>query len=204
MKKLLNNYPVVFVMLVILCCVLLLTKCISPSARNPVLEKNDRFNQFAGGASCAGCHKEIYESHIRTGHFLTSQSANDTSIAGSFKPGKNTYQYNPLLHIAMEKRDSGLFQVVYYKGVEKKYCLLKLYLVQVARGNRLATGCKTGFFNCPLPILLLQTNGPIARGFRIKCSLTGPLLPAVLNAMLPMLIKFLHPMTGMKNLIRPK
>ncbi len=77
------------------------------------------FQQFAGSETCLNCHKKIYESHIKTPHYLTSKPAIEKYILGSFEKGKNIFPFHPGLFVAMEKRDSGLFQVAYLKDIEK-------------------------------------------------------------------------------------
>ena len=81
---------------------------------------SDTYNQFAGSASCAGCHKKITESHRHTAHYHTSQPATDSSVKGSFAEGNNTFAFNKSVWVAMERSDTGLFQVEYLRGVEKK------------------------------------------------------------------------------------
>ena len=61
------------------------------------------FEQFAGSATCAACHKDIYKKHVKTGHYLTSQPALEKYIRGSFKKGENTFAYSPFTHVSMEK-----------------------------------------------------------------------------------------------------
>ena len=83
-----------------------------------VPEKVD-LRQFAGSESCAGCHKNIYESHIHTAHYLTTRPALQEYIKGSFEAGKNIFAYDSGRIVVMEKRDSGFYQVGYYKGSER-------------------------------------------------------------------------------------
>jgi len=78
------------------------------------------FEEYTSAQACAGCHREIYESHLHTAHHLTAIPATEKDIRGSFKKGKNTYSYTPSILLSMEKRDSGLYQVAYFKGEEKK------------------------------------------------------------------------------------
>lgn len=175
MNKFLRNNPAVFVMLVILSCVLLLTQCINPAPNNAVAETNDKFSRFAGAASCAGCHQKIYESHIRTGHFLTSQPANDTSVKGSFEPGKNTYHYNPQLYIAMEKRNSGLFQVVYYKGVEKKQLPFDIVFGSGGKGQSFGYWLQNGLFQLPITYFTVADQWSNSPGFPDKVQFDRPI-----------------------------
>ena len=76
--------------------------------------------KFAGSASCAGCHKDIYEHHLKTAHYLTSRPATAEYIKGSFEAGKNAYFFNASVVVAMEKRDSGFYQVEYFRDQVKK------------------------------------------------------------------------------------
>lgn len=78
------------------------------------------FEQFAGDDKCISCHKEVYQSHMNTAHHLTAAIASEKSVAGSFEKPDNTYNYTGDIQLAMEKRDSGLFQVAYVRGQEKK------------------------------------------------------------------------------------
>src|SRR6478735_5403711 len=57
--------------------------------------------KFAGSASCAGCHKDIYESHIKTAHYLDSRPASKESIKGSFSEGKNKFVYNQWMEVKL-------------------------------------------------------------------------------------------------------
>ena len=50
---------------------------------------------FAGSESCAGCHKDIYNSHIHTAHYLTTRPALQQYIKGSFETGKNEFDMIP-------------------------------------------------------------------------------------------------------------
>ena len=132
MKEIIRYKRSALVIFFITTAVFLLTKCISNEKEKEVKEnkaketeaevytKKIHFEQFAGSATCAGCHKKIYEKHIKTGHYLTSQPALEKYIRGSFKKGKNTYAYSPSTILTMEKRDSGLYQVAYHNGEEKK------------------------------------------------------------------------------------
>ena len=103
----------------IVCCGVLLTRCINTQNDEALAEKKLSFQQFAGSVSCAGCHKNIYDTHIHTAHYLTSQPAGETSIKGSFEPGKNSFSFSARTQVKMEKRDSGFYQAAYTDGVEK-------------------------------------------------------------------------------------
>ena len=98
-----------------------LTKCINnPKDKKGNSERVSKSAGYAGSASCASCHKLIYENHINTAHFHTSEIATEKNIQGSFDAGKNTFSYSSGGMIAMEKRPEGFFQVAYINAVEKK------------------------------------------------------------------------------------
>jgi len=77
-------------------------------------------NKFAGSAVCAGCHKDIYESHIKTAHYLDSRPAAKKFIKGSFSPGKNKFAYNQWMEVVLERRKDSFFQTAYLNGIESQ------------------------------------------------------------------------------------
>lgn len=77
------------------------------------------FANYAGTEKCGTCHKDIYESHIKTAHYLTCQPAEAQFLKGSFEEGKNVFHYTPELFVRMEKKDSGYYQRIFYQGEEK-------------------------------------------------------------------------------------
>ena len=79
-------------------------------------EKDPRGKAYAGSSSCISCHKNIYDSHTHTAHFIASQPASGTTIQGSFAKGLNEFVFNPNLKVVMEKRDTGFYQTGYEQG----------------------------------------------------------------------------------------
>lgn len=72
---------------------------------------------FAGSASCAGCHKNMYDSFVHTAHYLSSHVADNQSIKGSFEQGKNIFVFGNAI-VAMEETDSGFYQNEYTRHLE--------------------------------------------------------------------------------------
>lgn len=103
----------------IVALVFLLTHCTNNESgqKNETAEIN--FESYTGSEKCATCHKDIFEKHLQTAHYLTSQPAEEKYIKGSFEKGKNDFWYTPSLLVSMEKRDSGHYQVIYFKNEEK-------------------------------------------------------------------------------------
>lgn len=105
----------------ILLCMFLFSTCISNDKTSTVTSStNTKYNAYAGSASCATCHKKIYETHINTAHFHTSEMASEKTIKGSFEPGQNSFTYSTGGTVKMEKRNDTLYQVGYLSsGIEK-------------------------------------------------------------------------------------
>ena len=59
----------------IIICVFFFVKCTENG--KPVTEESApiKFEEFAGSAKCAGCHSDIYNSHIQTAHYLTANAS---------------------------------------------------------------------------------------------------------------------------------
>ncbi|MEO6316884.1 MAG: multiheme c-type cytochrome [Chitinophagaceae bacterium] len=117
----------------IVCCGLLLTRCINRQNEAAIVTKKITSQQFAGAASCAGCHKKIHDTHITTAHHLSSLPADSTTIIGSFDPGKNIFAFSAHTVVKMEKRDSGFYQVAYTDGVEKA---TRRFDIVIGSGNK--------------------------------------------------------------------
>ncbi len=79
-----------------------------------------RGRAFAGSASCKSCHQSIYDSVLRTAHYNASAPVTKKNVLGNFHAGQNTFYYDSITKIVMEKRDSGLYQVLYSNGIEKE------------------------------------------------------------------------------------
>lgn len=112
-----KNIRIVLVMLSLLVCVFVLVQCMNNTSAEKELPVS--FEAYAGSEKCASCHKDAYDKHLKTAHYLTGQPATENFITGSFKEGSNSYYYTPDILVQMQKRDSGLYQVIYYKGEEK-------------------------------------------------------------------------------------
>ena len=115
-----QNHRSLITITIIVLLVFLISQCVNKEEDEPGIIKNADGEQFSGSSVCANCHKNIYDTHLKTAHYLTSQPASEKFIKGSFEDTKNKFSYNYSVVVAMEKRDSGLYQVEYFRGVEKK------------------------------------------------------------------------------------
>lgn len=88
---------------------------------NEQKKSNDaRGEDYIGSAQCITCHRDIYNSYVKTAHNLSSRPASKQTIKGSFAKNANTLYYRPALKVAMEQRDSGFYQVAYIDNIEKQ------------------------------------------------------------------------------------
>jgi hypothetical protein len=99
--------------------ILLLTKCIDKTKKKTE-EKESVKKQYSGSKACINCHKVVYDSHVSTAHYLTSQPSTREYIKGSFEPENNSFAFSPFVKVAMEKRKDSFYQVEYMNGIEKR------------------------------------------------------------------------------------
>jgi len=96
--------------------IIFLSECIHGGKTND----DPRGNVYAGSQSCRQCHRAIYDSFIVSSHYNTTHASSPQNVMGSFDHGRNTFVYNSDTKIVMERRDSGLYQVLYVDGAEKE------------------------------------------------------------------------------------
>ena len=138
---------------ILILSVLLLTQCINKHSDTTEATGKINFQQFAGSSSCAGCHKNIYDSHIHTAHYLSSQPAGDKNIKGNFQAGKNLFVFDSHNTIVMERRNNGYYQVQYVNGVEKKARRFDITIGSATRGQTYLYWWKDTLFQLPLTYL---------------------------------------------------
>ncbi len=64
---------------------------------------------FVGSQTCRECHRDIYDTHVRTAHYNTSAIANEENIKGSFEPGSNTLTLEDV-EFEMQKEGKSFYQ----------------------------------------------------------------------------------------------
>lgn len=95
--------------------IILLTRCMN----NPLKAAIDpRGKEYAGSASCRQCHQAIYDSFVNTAHANATSKPLAESIHGDFNAPKNSFSYNSMTKIVMEKRGADYYQVIYQNGKE--------------------------------------------------------------------------------------
>lgn len=171
MKKQLRYSRQYLIIFTVIACVFLLSTCMNneekadelPSA--PQQSSATAFSDFAGSQSCAGCHKDIYKTHLNTAHFLTSAEATDSTILGSFEPGKNEYAFSRNALIRMEKRDSGHFQVSYEDGIEKRVRRMDMVVGSGTMGQSSLSWQRNHLFQMPITYFSAAKNWSNSPGF---------------------------------------
>lgn len=153
MKKIPINRAALLCLCMIICTALLV-KCIDHDVKNvakaDAAKDSTGFILYAGSATCAKCHKDIYDSAIHTQHYLTTRPASAEYIKGSFEQGKNFYAYAPNIVVAMEKSDSGFFEVGYFNGIAGISKRIDIVVGSGAKGQTYITRYKNKLYQLPV------------------------------------------------------
>jgi Cytochrome c554 and c-prime len=160
---------------IIICNGFFLTQCINRQNDEPAVIKKVNFKQFAGSATCANCHKDIYNIHIHTAHYNTSQPATATTLKGSFEPGKNSFSYSEHTTVAMEKRDSSFYQVAYADGVEKLARRFDIVMGSGAKGQTSAYWHNNQLFQLPITYFTAANEWSNSPGYPQKAIFNRPI-----------------------------
>jgi len=160
---------------VIVCCGVLLTRCINTQDDKAVAEKKLSFAKFAGSASCAGCHKNIYDTHIHTAHYLSSQPAGEKTVKGSFEPGKNSFSFSARTQVRMEKRDSGLYQVAYTDGIEKALHRFDLVIGSGTKGQTSVYWHENRLYQLPVSFFTAASQWSNSPGYPMMVVFNRPI-----------------------------
>jgi hypothetical protein len=102
------DFRKIFLLTGILFTVFLFTRCFHDQ-----IPADPRGPAYAGSVECARCHSSVSSSYEHTAHFLSTRVADEVSVEGNFSKDSNELVINDSTKIVMEKRDSGLFQVLY-------------------------------------------------------------------------------------------
>lgn len=127
------QFRFITILLSLATCIFILCKCTAEEdhAQKPVTDNYGK--QFAGYTACAGCHKEVYDQHLKSGHFKSSQWSAADNIRGSFEEGSNEYIYTRHAGIQMQKRDTSFYQVAFEDGKETK---ARRFDITIGSGNK--------------------------------------------------------------------
>jgi nitrate/TMAO reductase-like tetraheme cytochrome c subunit len=145
--------------------IFILARCVSAEKNDKPAEETITFESYTTPEKCISCHKEIYDSHLKTAHYLTGQPAEEKFIKGSFEKGKNDYSYSPLILLSMQKRDSGFYQVAYFKGEEKKAMRFDMVIGSGVMGQSFLTWRNNKLYQLPITYFTAADQWSNSPGF---------------------------------------
>jgi len=122
-----RNRKVISLFVLLAALSLLLSRCISEAPR----AKDPRGPAFAGSATCRNCHQQVYDAYVQTAHFKSTRPANAQTVMGNTAEGHNRFVFGHDTAVAVQQRDSGLFQVAYAGNKE-----MAAYHMDIVFGNR--------------------------------------------------------------------
>jgi predicted CXXCH cytochrome family protein len=124
MKK---NRSSVYIVIAICLSTFLLIRC----ANNSRSFDDKRGPAYAGGQACRQCHQAIADSVLLSAHFNATVETSEDNIQGDTRPGYNEFVYTDSTKLAVEKRDSGFYQVLYINGTQ-----IEAHRMDISFGNR--------------------------------------------------------------------
>ncbi|HEY5773391.1 MAG TPA: multiheme c-type cytochrome [Chitinophagaceae bacterium] len=143
----------------------ILARCVNAEKKGTPAEETITFESYTTAEKCISCHKEIYDSHLKTAHYLTGQPAEEKFIKGSFEKGKNDYAYSPLILLSMQKRDSGFYQVAYFKDEEKKAMRFDMVIGSGVMGQSFLTWRNNQLYQLPITYFTAADQWSNSPGF---------------------------------------
>ncbi len=164
-----KDHPKSAITFAIICCsIFLLTQCVAKKQADDGIIANSKGQKFAGSASCASCHKNIYDTHIHTAHFLTSRPDSAQYIKGSFDVGNNVFAFNASVSVAMEKRTDGFYQVEYFRGAEKKARRMDMVIGSGTMGQSFLNWQENRLYQLPITYFTAANQWSNSPGFPDK------------------------------------
>ena len=163
------------IILVIILCMFFFTKCINNEKEQTESSVSTGYTSFAGSASCAGCHKNIYDTHVNTAHFKTSGPATEKNIRGSFKPGQNEFDYNNGGKLLMEKRGDSFYQVAYINNIEKQSRRFDMVIGSGTKGQSFASWTGNNLFQLPITYFTSAAQWCNSPGYPNKIAFNRPI-----------------------------
>jgi len=169
MKTFRHYYPQIRIIIPMMLIVFVLSQCMNETQQpEQTIAESPPEPELAGSESCRSCHRDIYDDHIHTAHFLTSDTANAGSVMGSFKPGQNTYSFNKSVVVAMEKKGDSLYQTEYFRDTLKKSFRFDIVIGSGAMGQSFLTWRDQRLFQLPITYFSAAKRWSNSPGFPDK------------------------------------
>ena len=151
------------------------TTCINNQRDKASDTTTTNFKAFAGSASCVSCHKAVYDTHINTAHFHTSEAATAKSIKGSFDSLKNLFVYNNGGIVKMLKRADSFYQVAFINGIEKKTQRFDMVIGSGTKGQSYASWSSNKLFQLPITYFTSADHWSNSPGYPNKIAFNRPI-----------------------------
>lgn len=171
-----SNYVVLAIMLTVYLGNAMFTT--HNSSPKKITADNNDYNKFAGSATCVACHKDIYESHIKTAHYLDSKPAAKAFIKGSFLPGKNKFVYNQWMEVVLEKRKDSFFQTAYINGTEYQSAPFDIVIGSGRKGQTYLYWNENMLYQLPVSYYTPLNNWCNSPGFPVNYIKFDRIIPA--------------------------
>lgn len=105
------QYPkTAFVLSTVILVIILFSKCLEDNSKK---NHDPRGEQYAGAATCMGCHQKITASFPHTGHYKTSSPVNSNMLKKIADTSKSYFYYMDSGYIRLEEKNNGFFQTLY-------------------------------------------------------------------------------------------
>ena len=157
-------------------CIFLFSKCINDEKdKLDATVTTNSYEKFVGSDKCISCHKAIYDTHVHTAHFLTSATASEQNVKGSFDNAKNKFMFSNGRLIAMQKKSDGLYQVAYIKGVEKKSQRFDMVIGSGTKGQSYGTWVQDRLFQLPITYFTSADQWSNSPGYPNKIAFNRPI-----------------------------
>ena len=155
--------------------VVFFTTCLRKDNESAGVIKNYMGQQFAGSATCITCHKNIYDSHVHTAHYLTSCIAKKKYIIGSFEKDSNRFAYDAQNVVAMEQKDSSFYQVAYIDGVQKAAHRFDIVIGSGTMGQSFLSWRQNQLFQLPITYFTAANQWSNSPGYPNKIIYNRPI-----------------------------
>ncbi|MFZ1784916.1 MAG: hypothetical protein WAU23_06900 [Ferruginibacter sp.] len=110
-----KNRKILFALATVFVPIIFLSQCINTAPRT-----DPRGTAYAEEHTCRQCHQAIYDSALLTAHFNASAAATLQNVPGHFNTGHNSFIYDSITRVQIEKRESGYYQVLYKNDIAQE------------------------------------------------------------------------------------
>lgn len=162
-----------------------LSMCVGNNDDNKTVAKQTTARQsplFAGSKQCASCHADIYNKHLQTAHFHTTDTGSASTIKGSFDSGKNVFVFPSGASVKMLKTADGFYQAAYYStGKEKMRQRFDLVFGSGTRGQSFGAWSGNTLYQLPLTYLTSVDQWCNSPGYPGKIAINRLVTPRCLE-----------------------